>query len=91
MISIDLSIGYQNIEGIHDKNFNCKLQLIEKKLIHDIENLSETWGICNHSKDLLGYKCIPVNSLKKKYQKGKSIWGIAGILQKLPLPICKRM
>ena len=55
---IDLSFGYQNIEGIHSPIFSCKLPYVHSKFIHDIEVLSETWGSCNHDKNIEGYKLI---------------------------------
>ena len=55
---IDLSFGYQNIEGIHSPSFGCKLPYLHSKFIHDIEILSETWGSCTHEKNLPGYKLI---------------------------------
>ena len=66
---IDLSIGYQNVDGPHSKNFSCKLPYLEKKFIHDIEILAETWDSCKHNKDIDGYKIIEtIKSQKKKYQ-----------------------
>ena len=74
---IDLSVGYQNIEGLHSRTFDCKLSYIQPKLIHDIEVLSETWGICNHSKDFPGYKTVHIDSTKKSnVHKGRSSGGI---------------
>ena len=55
---IDLSIGYLNIEGLHTSTFGCKLPHLQSKLIHDIEVLSEAWGVCTHSKDVPGYKIL---------------------------------
>ena len=54
----DLSFGYQNIEGMHSPSFGCKLPYIHSKFTHDIEILSETWGLCTHEKNLSGYKLI---------------------------------
>ena len=75
---IDFSIGYQNIEGIHDKNFACKLPYIEKKCIHDIEIITETWGFCTHSKDIAGYKLVDEikPQKKRKIVKGRSSGGL---------------
>ena len=73
---IDLSVGYQNIDGLHCGNFACKLPL-EKKFIHDFEILSETWDTCKHGKDIHGYKFIEVKAQKKsKVVKGRSSGGI---------------
>jgi exonuclease III len=75
---LDLSIGYQNIEGLHSRNFSCKLPYLEKKFIHDIEILSETWDTCSHSKDIDGYKTIkPVKPQKKSnIKKGRASGGM---------------
>ena len=74
---IDFSVGYHNIEGLHSKNFSCKLPYLEKKLIHDIEILVETWDSCKHSKDIPGYKVIEIKSQKKKrVVKGRSSGGL---------------
>ena len=85
---IDLSIGYQNIEGIHSQNFACKLPYLQSKLIHDIEVLSEAWGACNHSKDIPGYKIVDQidPSKKSNIKKGRSSGGLL-ILQKLPIQL----
>ena len=55
---LDFSIGYQNIEGLHSPLFGCKLPYVQSKLSHDIEVLSETWGKCEHDKNIPGYKLI---------------------------------
>ena len=75
---IDLSIGYQNIEGLHSKNFSCKLPYIQKKFIHDIEIISETWDSCKHNKEIDGYKIVDVSESQKKKNitKGRSSGGI---------------
>ena len=42
-----LSVGYQNIHGLHD-NLGCKASKIETSLKNDIEIFSEIWGCdCN--------------------------------------------
>ena len=75
---IDLSIGYQNIDGLHSKTFSCKLPYIEKKFIHDIEILAETWDSCKHNKEINGYKIIKDNKSQKvsTITKGRSSGGI---------------
>ena len=75
---IDLSFGYQNIEGIHGPTFMCKLPFIHSKFTHDIEVLSETWGVCNHEKNAPGYKLlceIPPHK-KSNIIKGRASGGI---------------
>ena len=74
---IDLSIGYQNIEGLHSKTFGCKLPYLKTKLIHDIEILSEAWGTCDHTKDIPGYKMMQIKPQKKSnIKKGRSSGGL---------------
>ena len=42
-----LSVGYQNIHGLHD-NLGCKASKLETSLKNDIEICSEIWGCeCN--------------------------------------------
>ena len=73
---IDFSIGYQNIEGIHSPTFECKLPYLQSKLIHDVEVLSEAWGVCNHSKEIPGMKLYTLGQKKSNVQKGRSSGGI---------------
>ena len=74
---LDLSIGYHNIEGIHNPTFGCKLPFIKKKFIHDIEVLAETWGTCDHDKNVQGYKLIEIKPHKKSnIKKGRLSGGI---------------
>ena len=74
---IDFSIAYQNIDGLHCGNFTCKLPYLEKKFIHDIEIISETWDSCKHGKDIQGYKFIEVKAQKKnRISKGRSSGGL---------------
>ena len=70
----DLSIGYQNIAGIHEKTLGCKIDLL--KFIHDIEILSETWGPCSHSNEIAGYKIVNVTKPQKQTKKGRDSGGI---------------
>ena len=46
--NLNLSIGYLNIEGLHDKVQGCKIKQLSDHFICDIEILSETWGNCNY-------------------------------------------
>ena len=74
---IDLSIGYHNIDGIHSKSFSCKLPYLEKKFIHDIEIIAETWGQCQHSKEIDGYKSFVIPTQKDvDIKKGRSSGGL---------------
>ena len=74
---IDLSFGYHNIEGIHS-SFGCKLPYIHSKFIHDIEVLSETWGLCSHDKNISGYKLLEKVDPHKKsnIKKGRASGGL---------------
>ena len=71
----DFSIGYLNIEGIHDSHFGCKIPYIEKKMINDIEILSETWGTCKHELNV-DYKCFDLKSQKRNTKKGRASGGL---------------
>ena len=75
---IDFSVGYSNIEGLHSKSFSCKLPYLQKKFIHDIEVLVETWDSCKHNKEIGGYKIINVVKPQKKKNvvKGRSSGGM---------------
>ena len=70
----DLSIGYQNIAGIHNKILGCKLNLLT--LIHDIEIISETWGSCPHNQEIAGYKIVNIKKPPKQVKKGRDSGGI---------------
>ena len=75
---LDLSFGYQNIDGIHSSSFGCKLPYIHSKFIHDIEVLSETWGTCTHEKNISGYKLldhIPSHKISD-VKKGRASGGL---------------
>ena len=74
---LDLSIAYQNIEGIHNLTFGYKLAHITSKFIHDIEVLSETWGECKHETGYKGYKLITIPLQKiAGVKKGRSSGGL---------------
>ena len=46
----NLSMSYLNINGLHRKEFGCKLESFQNEIFqHDIVILSETWG-CKHEK-----------------------------------------
>ena len=59
---INLSIGFQNVEGLHCDG-ECFLPDIPEKLKNDIQFLAETWG-CNHDKEIPGYQNMFVNGYK---------------------------
>ena len=74
---LDLSVSYQNIEGLHSPLFGCKMQYIEKSFVHDIEIISETWGGCTHNKDIPGYKYLEIKPNKNLHtKKGRASGGI---------------
>ena len=65
----NLSVSYLNINGLHRKEFGCKLGSFQNEIFqHDIVILSETWG-CNHEKDIIkDYKNI--TEIKPTKMKG---------------------
>ncbi len=89
---LDLSIGYQNIEGIHNATFGCKIPYLQNEFIHDIEVISETWGTCDHEKSISGYKFFIVDPHKdKKIKKGRSSGGIIVYYKERLHPHIKRL
>ena len=77
MISINLSIGYQNVEGLHSGLFGCKLDS-EITFSCDIEIIAETWSACENCKavKIPGYEFIDATNPEKKGKKGRSSGGI---------------
>ena len=77
-INLNLSIGYQNVDGLHSGLLGCKLDN-EIELSCDIEILSETWSNCeNCSKaNIPGYVLVnkPIEP-EKKGKKGRKSGGI---------------
>ena len=65
----NLSTSYLNINGLHRKEFGCKLESFQNEIFqHDIVILSETWG-CKHEKDIIkDYKNI--TEIKPTKMKG---------------------
>ena len=51
---INLTIGFQNIEGLHS-DCECFLPEITENVKNDIHFLAETWT-CGHDKELTGIK-----------------------------------
>ena len=81
--NLNLSIGYHNIEGLHNKTFQCKLPYLKKKLIYDIEILSETWGECNHDKTHDNFDCHEIKSQKHvDIKKGRKSGGFLIYIKK---------
>ena len=74
---INLSMGYLNIEGIHDKTFQCKLSYLENKMIHDIEIFAETCGECTRNKQLSDYTLLEIKPEKHlNTKKGRKSGGL---------------
>ena len=75
-IKHNFTVGYNNIQGLHDKN-GCKIPEITKDLTNDIEILSETWG-CNCEKNFAGYSIIAQQEPVKHagVKKGRKSGGI---------------
>ena len=71
-----VSIGFQNIEGLHNVG-GCKLNEIEEGLLHDIEILCEVWGCdCEKSFIDVNYKHTIVNPQKHAgIRKGRKSGG----------------
>ena len=66
-----------NIEGVHDKQFGCKLPYLKEHLQSDIEILAETWGNCSHSAEIDGYHLIQIDAQKDNAtKKGRKSGGI---------------
>ena len=77
MLYLNLSVGYQNIEGLHSNLFGCKLES-EINLTCDIEILSETWSSCKDCPNIQppGYVLVKSIDSEKKGKKGRSSGGI---------------
>ena len=75
--SINLSIGYRNIEGLHNATFGCKHDYIG--FYNDIEILAETWTNCNNCKNanIPNYNIIKkIPPKKKPGLKGRASGGL---------------
>ena len=70
MLYLNLSVGYQNIEGLHSNLFGCKLES-EINLTCDIEILSETWSSCKDCPNIQppGYVLVKSIDSEKKAKK----------------------
>ena len=77
-ICINLSIRYQDIEGLHNSLIGCKLNG-QIDLINDIEILAETWSECEICKNITTENYALVDSiepLKNRNKKGRASGGI---------------
>ena len=65
----NLSMSYLNINGLHRKEFGCKLESFQNEIFqHGVVILSATWG-CKHEKDIIkDYKNI--TEIKPTKMKG---------------------
>ena len=77
-VNLNLSIGYQNIEGLHHPTLGCKLTHC-LELFNDIEILSETWTECTNCKNIEtieNYELIKTIEPLKIDNKGRKSGGI---------------
>ena len=77
MVYLNLSIGYQNIEGLHNDLFGCKLES-EVDFSCDLEILSETWTPCKKcpTVKIAGYEFLKSVDPEKRGKRGRSSGGI---------------
>ena len=76
----NLSMSYLNINGLHRKEFGCKLESFQNEIFqHDIVILSETWG-CKHEKILSRTTKILLKSSPQKLKESKMAMDSGGII-----------
>lgn len=70
MLTLNCSIGYQNIEGLHSSLLGCKLEN-QIDFNCDIEIISETWSSCEKCKksSVPGYVFLKQTEPEKKGKK----------------------
>ena len=59
-VSLNFSVGYHNIKGLHHSVLGCKFH-DHISLLNDVEIFSETWSECDACKNFLGtaeYKLV---------------------------------
>ena len=78
----NLTIGYQNIQGLHNQN-GCKLTHLTQNLKDDIEIWSETWA-CKCEISAEGYEVLAKVEPHKKLgvKKGRKSGGIIILVKK---------
>ena len=72
-INLNLSIGYHNIEGLHNNLLGCKL-FGQIELFNDVEILAETWSEYNNCKNITvdNYDLLKIiDPLKINGRKGR--------------------
>ena len=77
MVTLNCSIGYQNLEGLHSDLHGCKLQNCIN-LTCDIEIFAETWTSCEKCLTIStpGYHLLENIKPQKKGSKGRSSGGL---------------
>ena len=77
MVTLNCSIGYQNVEGLHSNLLGCKMESgLELKC--DIEILAETWSACElcKARNVPEYHLLKKVDPEKKGKKGRSSGGL---------------
>ena len=90
-LNLNLSIGYQNIEGQHNNLLGCKLSG-QIDLFNDIEILAETWSECENCKKITieNYNLVKsIDPLKIQGRKGRKSGGSKFIVNRSSNPILK--
>ena len=72
----NLTLGYHNVSGLHNKN-GCKVNVLIPELLNDIEIWSETWA-CNCDISVNGYDTLGQVEPQKRCdaKKGRKSGGI---------------
>ena len=75
-MSYNLTIGYLNVQGLHNKN-GCKLPQLNSELNNDIEIFSEIWA-CECEGSIDGYNILTQVDPQKRVgvKKGRKSGGI---------------
>ncbi len=92
LVNLNLTVGYQNVEGLHNSTLGCKIgEHID--LMNDIEFLSETWNECDACKksinNIEGYTLIKSIEPLKKGKKGRKSGGILVLCKSIFTPSIK--
>ena len=77
MVTLQCSIGYQNLEGLHSNLLGCKLEN-GIDLTCDIEILAETWTSCEKCRTfhVPDYHLLKPVEAEKKGSKGRNSGGL---------------
>ena len=77
---INFSVGFQNIQGLHNA-VGCKVNDLKESLSNDIEILAETWG-CNCNVTYEGYTYVAVKPQKHEgITRGRKSGGLIVLLK----------